>query len=73
MSRKQAKNTIPRSERDRWLAERRVELMDAGMDEAPQAYKDIRQVLSFQTDLIDILATFSPRIVLMAAGGPAED
>jgi tRNA-splicing ligase RtcB len=43
------------------------------MDEAPQAYKDIRQVLSFQTDLIDILATFSPRIVLMAAGGPAED
>jgi tRNA-splicing ligase RtcB len=73
MSRRKAKNTIPKRERDRWLAERDVELLDAGMDEAPQAYKDIRRVLAFQNDLIDVIASFSPRIVLMAAGGPAED
>ncbi|HSJ23915.1 MAG TPA: RtcB family protein [Longimicrobiales bacterium] len=73
MSRKQAKQSIPKRDRDRWLAERDVELMDAGMDEAPQAYKDIRQVLACQADLIDPIATFRPRIVLMAAGGPAED
>src|SRR5690606_5704368 len=45
MSRKQAERTISRTERDAWLAERQIELLDAGMDEAPQAYKDIAQVL----------------------------
>jgi tRNA-splicing ligase RtcB (3'-phosphate/5'-hydroxy nucleic acid ligase) len=74
MSRKQAKLTIPRADRDRWLEERGVELMDAGMDEAPQAYKDIRQVLQEQSDLVEILATFRPRLVLMARPGErAED
>lgn len=73
MSRKQAKNTIPKRERDAWLARQEVELLDSGMDEAPQAYKDIHQVLSFQADLLDVVARFKPRIVLMAAGGPAED
>ena len=73
MSRKKARNTIPKRDRDAWLAERGVELMDAGLDEAPQAYKDIREVLAHQSDLIEILATFAPAIVLMAAGGPAED
>jgi tRNA-splicing ligase RtcB (3'-phosphate/5'-hydroxy nucleic acid ligase) len=73
MSRKQAKQTIPKRERDAWLAGRGVELMGAGMDEAPQAYKDIREVLSHQTDLVRPLATFAPKLVLMADGGPAED
>jgi tRNA-splicing ligase RtcB len=73
MSRNQARNTIARRERDAWLAERGVELMDAGMDEAPQAYKDITEVLGYQADLVEPLATFSPKLVLMASGGPAED
>ncbi|HSJ15269.1 MAG TPA: RtcB family protein [Longimicrobiales bacterium] len=73
MSRNQARNTIPKRERDAWLAARDVELMAAGMDEAPQAYKDIAQVLAFQADLIETLATFAPKLVLMAGGGPAED
>ncbi|HEX2165956.1 MAG TPA: RtcB family protein [Longimicrobiales bacterium] len=74
MSRKQAKTTIPKADRDRWLKERDIELMDAGMDEAPQAYKDIRQVLHEQSDLVEVLATFRPRLVLMApAGERAED
>jgi tRNA-splicing ligase RtcB (3'-phosphate/5'-hydroxy nucleic acid ligase) len=69
MSRKQARLTIPKAERDRWLGERGVELLDADMDEAPQAYKDIRQVLEEQSDLLEVLATFRPRIVLMARPG----
>jgi tRNA-splicing ligase RtcB (3'-phosphate/5'-hydroxy nucleic acid ligase) len=74
MSRKQAKLTIPKAERDRWLEERGVELMDSDMDEAPQAYKDIRQVLEEQSDLVEVLATFRPRLVLMARPGErAED
>lgn len=74
MSRGEAKRTIPKVDRDRWLKERGVELMDAGMDEAPQAYKDIRHVLAEQNDLVEVLATFRPRIVLMArAGERAED
>jgi tRNA-splicing ligase RtcB (3'-phosphate/5'-hydroxy nucleic acid ligase) len=73
MSRKRATQTIPKRDRDRWLQERGVELLDSGMDEAPQAYKDIRQVLAHQTDLVEPLATFSPRIVLMSKGGRAED
>jgi tRNA-splicing ligase RtcB (3'-phosphate/5'-hydroxy nucleic acid ligase) len=74
MSRKQAKTSIPKAARDRWLEERGIELLDAGMDEAPQAYKDIRQVLQEQSDLVEILATFRPRLVLMARPGErAED
>jgi tRNA-splicing ligase RtcB (3'-phosphate/5'-hydroxy nucleic acid ligase) len=73
LSRTQAKNTIPKKDRDAWLAERGVELLGSGMDEAPQAYKDIREVLQHQSDLVETLATFSPRIVLMSNDGKAED
>ncbi|HSJ09165.1 MAG TPA: RtcB family protein, partial [Longimicrobiales bacterium] len=74
MSRGEAKRTIPKAARDQWLGERGIELMDAGLDEAPQAYKDIREVLDMQKDLVEILATFRPRLVLMAPPGErAED
>ncbi|MEM1128686.1 MAG: RtcB family protein [Bacteroidota bacterium] len=72
MSRKQAKNTIPKKERDAWLKQRGVELLGSGMDEAPQAYKDIGEVLAHQTDLIEPIATFKPRLVLMARDGKSE-
>ena len=72
MSRTQAKKTIPRAERNRWLAERGVELMGSGMDEAPQAYKDIEEVLALQQDLVEPIATFRPKLVLMADDGKSE-
>ena len=72
MSRKQAKQTIPKKERDAWLRERGIELMAGGMDEAPQAYKDIGEVLALQTDLVEPVATFQPRLVLMADDGKSE-
>jgi tRNA-splicing ligase RtcB len=51
------------------LAERRVQLLSAGIDENPHAYKDIEQVMSQQSDLVDVVAKFTPRIVRMADEG----
>jgi tRNA-splicing ligase RtcB len=51
------------------LAERGVKLLSAGIDENPFAYKDINEVMRAQTDLVDIVARFDPRIVRMAEAG----
>ncbi|MFQ5569661.1 MAG: RtcB family protein [Rhodothermales bacterium] len=72
MSRKKAKQSIPKKARDAWLKERGVELLGSGMDEAPQAYKNIREVLALQRDLVEPIATFQPRLVLMASDGKTE-
>ena len=72
MSRKQAIRTIPKADRNAWLAERGIELLAGGMDEAPQAYKNINEVLALQTDLIEPIATFHPEVVLMAGDGRSE-
>jgi RNA-splicing ligase RtcB len=72
MSRTQAFKTIPRQARNRWLEERGIELLAGGMDEAPQAYKDIEEVLAVQDDLIATIARFRPKLVLMADDGKSE-
>jgi tRNA-splicing ligase RtcB len=66
MSRKQAIHTITRSERDRYLRERDITLLGGGLDESPQAYKRINDIIAAQSDLVDILGSFTPRIVRMA-------
>ena len=51
-----------------------VQLLSAGLDENPCAYKDIHTVMSQQADLVEVLARFDPRIVRMAdAGERPED
>ncbi len=50
-----------------------VTLIGAGLDEAPMAYKDIRVVMAAQQELVDVVATFSPRMVRMADDGSRED
>jgi tRNA-splicing ligase RtcB len=51
-----------------------VQLLSAGIDEAPGAYKDIHSVMAAQSDLVEILARFDPKIVKMAdAGEKPED
>lgn len=72
MGRKQAIRTIPREERNAWLAARGVELLGSGLDEAPQAYKDIDEVLALQADLAEPVARFDPEVVLMASDGKSE-
>ncbi|NEP82283.1 MAG: RtcB family protein [Okeania sp. SIO3B3] len=68
-SRSASKQMITRSQRDAYLKERGVELInpDAGVDEAPQAYKDPALVMSQQQDLARPLATFQPLMVMMAS------
>ncbi len=53
---------------------RRVELLSAGLDEVPGVYKDINLVMSAQTDLVEVLGRFDPKLVKMCpAGDRAED
>lgn len=56
------------------LAERGVHVLSAGADEVPGVYKDIDAVMAAQTDLVETLARFDPRIVKMCGDGSrAED
>lgn len=66
MSRKQAINTIAKSTRDSYLKERGVTLLGGGLDESPQAYKPIEQVIAAQSELVEVVGKFIPRIVRMA-------
>jgi tRNA-splicing ligase RtcB len=66
LGRKAAINSITRKMRDEYLKARGVTLLGGGLDEAPQAYKDIEVVISAQHDLVQVLGKFTPRIVKMA-------
>jgi len=74
MSRTQAKRAFRWDDVRRYLHDRGVTLISAGLDEAPMAYKDIEAVMAAQADLVEPVARFDPRLVKMApAGEPAED
>jgi tRNA-splicing ligase RtcB (3'-phosphate/5'-hydroxy nucleic acid ligase) len=74
MSRTQASQTFTWSAVKKQLAESGVELLSAGLDEAPGVYKDIHSVMAAQTDLVEVLGRFDPKLVKMApAGEKAED
>lgn len=74
MSRKKAMQSFTWSAVKKLLAERGVELLSAGLDEVPGVYKDIHTVMAAQTDLVDVLGKFEPRLVKMCpAGERAED
>jgi tRNA-splicing ligase RtcB len=74
MSRTRAKEMFSWEETQRFLRERNVTLLSAGLDEVPMAYKDIDQVMAAQSDLVEPLARFDPRLVKMAPSGePPED
>jgi tRNA-splicing ligase RtcB (3'-phosphate/5'-hydroxy nucleic acid ligase) len=66
MSRKKAKQTLDWRECQARLKAARVELLSAGLDEAPMVYKDIDEVMAAQRDLVEMLARFQPRLVKMA-------
>ena len=66
MSRKAALNSISKSARDQYLRERGVTLLGGGLDESPQAYKPIDSIIAAQSDLVEVIGKFMPRIVRMA-------
>ncbi|MDA1180186.1 MAG: RtcB family protein [Planctomycetota bacterium] len=74
MSRTAAKNEFRWNPWHEHLAKKNVRLLAGGLDEVPGAYKDIREVMAAQRDLVDIVGTFEPRIVMMCGDGSrAED
>ncbi len=74
MSRRQANDTYRFSNVRRELAEQGITVLSAGSDEVPGVYKDIRQVMAAQQDLVDVVAQFDPKIVKMCGdGSKAED
>lgn len=67
-SRSKAKQSFTRNELNKMLADNGVTLLGAGIDEAPMAYKDINKVMAQQTELVDVVGTFTPKIVRMDRG-----
>lgn len=73
MSRTQAIKSITKADMRQVLKDHGVSLIGAGRDEAPMAYKDINAVMASQTDLVDVVAKFTPKLVRMADDGSRED
>jgi tRNA-splicing ligase RtcB len=74
MSRTAAKEKFRWNQVKPILEQANVTLLSAGLDEVPGSYKDIHSVMQAQSDLVEILAQFDPRIVKMApAGEKPED
>ncbi len=73
MSRTAAEKNITSEQMNAALKEFGVTLIGAGLDEAPMAYKDIDVVMKAQTELVDIVAKFTPKMVRMADDGSRED
>jgi tRNA-splicing ligase RtcB (3'-phosphate/5'-hydroxy nucleic acid ligase) len=66
MSRSAAFKTINKTDVVQNLIDNKITLIGSGLDEAPMVYKDINAVMAAQTDLVQVLAKFQPRIVRMA-------
>ncbi len=69
MSRKAAKEKFNWKEVSRFLKQQGVTLISAGLDEVPMAYKNIREVMAAQRDLVKIVGQFDPKLVKMAPAG----
>ncbi len=74
MSRKKANATLDWKQTRQLLEKQRVTLISASLDEVPFVYKDIHAVMAAQSDLVETIGLFHPRLVKMATGGePPED
>lgn len=74
MSRSKAKEKFTFRAVQKDLEKKGVKILSAGADEVPGVYKDIESVMREQTDLVETIARFDPRIVKMCGdGSKAED
>ena len=69
MSRTKAKQNFHWKEWRDHLDRKNVRLLAGGLDEVPGAYKNIHDVMAAQTDLVEVVAEFMPRIVMMCGDG----
>ena len=74
MSRSQAFRTLDKKAVRAAIDAAGVQLIGGDLDEAPMVYKNIETVMAAQTELVEVLARFLPKIVRMADGKEkAED
>ena len=66
-SRTKAQALFDQDQVNKVLRDNEITLIGGGLDEAPMAYKDIDTVMSYQNDLVDIVGSFEPKVVRMAA------
>lgn len=64
-SRAKCKAKFTQSDIKKVLKDNDVHLIGGGIDEAPMAYKNIHTVMELQSELVDVLGTFTPKIVRM--------
>jgi len=64
-SRRTCKETFTKNTLKKELQTHDVTLIGGGIDEAPMAYKNIKKVMSNQQELVEVLGTFTPKIVRM--------
>lgn len=57
---------VKQSEMDEWLQKKGVILRGGGLDESPQAYRRLSDVLKSQGSTVQVLTTLRPLIVVMA-------
>jgi tRNA-splicing ligase RtcB (3'-phosphate/5'-hydroxy nucleic acid ligase) len=70
MSRTNALKSITHERLKAALKEHGVKLLGGGLDEAPDAYKDIGEVMGSQRQLVDVVGKFTPAIVKMDGTQP---
>ena len=74
MSRKAAKEKYTWRAVQKDLEKRGIRVLSAGADEVPGVYKDIEEVMRQQSDLVEPITRFDPKIVKMCDDGSrAED
>ena len=66
MSRNKAKECFDWPEIKKHLKHKGVDLISGGIDEAPMAYKNIEEVMLAQSDLVETIGRFDPKLVRMA-------
>ena len=65
MSRSKAKTELSKKDVAKYIKDSGVTLIGAGLDEAPMAYKNINEVMNQQKELVDVIGSFTPKIVRM--------
>lgn len=69
MSRRAAFNSLTKKVRNEYLLAAGVTLLGGDLDESPQAYKRIEEIMAAQENLIEVVGRFMPRIVRMDESG----
>ena len=69
MSRRAANDKFNWKDVNRFLRNHGVTLISSGPDQVPMGYKNIREVMEAQRDLVTVLGQFDPKLVKMASVG----